>query len=890
MNMNRLRVITRFYDPESPIYVKLYFVLSTMLISALFLMLIWDIIIGECLQKIVVIGAGLVMFTVTTIVFVRFKNSDMGSVLVAILSSLLLLPALYFTSGGIYGSTPIWYTFSFLYIGMVLRGKRKTVLIVLMAASTVACYVLSLVFPEFVIPHTDKTMYLDVGASVIVVGIMMFLMAGFTQYIYKKENDVANARKIEIEKLNQAQNRFFAGMSHEIRTPINTIIGLNELNLRGDLPKELVDNSLNIQSASNMLLHLINDILDMSKIESGNMEINSSAYDVGKMLSDIVGMMWIRAKEKNLAFNVEVDPEMPAMMYGDEIKIRQIIINLLTNAIKYTKEGWVSLSIACRRSEASKAVVTYTVTDTGIGIKSENIPHLFSSFKRVDEENNRYIEGTGLGLSIVKEFVGLMGGRINVNSVYTKGSTFVVEIPQLIADEKRIEDIHLTHSYHTVDHKHYKQSFEAPKARVLIVDDNEANLKVESRLLAATRMHIDTASSGAEALEMTVKNKYHVILMDHLMPEMDGVECMHRIRTQIGGLCKDSGIAALTANAGGDEKMFYAKEGFDGYIVKPVTGAALEHELMRLLPPDLVRVNSDSAEEVGEYLSPVHTRRNKAPVIITSESVCDLPKRMTSKYDIPIIPYSVKTDEGIFYDDTETGTASLIRYMDNSGVASSLPPTKEEYTAFFAEQLVSANYVIHITMAKYSTEGYKNLTEAAKSFNNVIVVDSANLSSAMGLLVLQAAELARSDMPVDDIVKRLNVLKDKMKTTFIVDSPDHLAHVDRINRWVAAFSKAFMLHPLIHVSRSRIKTGGVYFGSREKVWKKYIRYSMRDYEFMDKKLLFVTYVGLRQTDLESIRDEIEKKYSFDEIIFQEACPAVAVNAGSGTFGLLYALK
>ena len=888
--MSKWNIITRFYDKDAPIYVKQYYVLSTMLVSALTIVLIWDIIIGECLTKLTVIAIALVFLALTTVIFIRFNKTIIGSTLVIISCSLVVLPALFFTGGGMTGCAPIWYTFSFVYIGMVMRGKRKIVLITVLALSALACFIVSYYRPDLVIPHSDAVAYLDICASIILVGVMMFLMSGFTQYIYKKENEIANQRKQEIEKLNQAQNRFFAGMSHEIRTPINTIIGLNELNLRGDLPKELVENSMNIQSASNMLLHLINDILDMSKIESGRMEITNSAYDVGKMLSEIVGMMWIRAKEKHLAFNVEVDPNMPARLYGDEIKIRQILINLLTNAIKYTKEGWVNLSIECRRTDNMKASVIYTVTDSGIGIKSENIPYLFSSFKRVDEENNRYIEGTGLGLSIVKEFVDLMGGKINVNSVYTKGSTFIVEIPQDIADDKKLDELHPAHSYRRAEQRHYKQSFEAPKARVLIVDDNEANLKVESRLLKDTKMQIDLAGSGEEALEKTLHNQYHVILMDHLMPEMDGVECLHRIRTQIGGLCKTASVAALTANAGTEDKMFYAKEGFDGYIVKPVTGTELEREMIRLLPPELVRITSENAEEVGEYLTPKRTRKIKTPVLVTSESVCDLPKRMLKKYNIPLVPFSVSTSEGTFYDGTETVTSSLIRYMENGNFATSLPPTKEEYIQFFAEQLLNANYVIHITIAKYSTSGYHNLMEAVKSFNNVIVIDSANLSSGMGLLALYAAELAQSDLPVDDIVHRIEAYKPKISTTFIVDSPDYLAHMSRLNRHIAALTKAFMLHPYIIMSNSNIKPGGVYLGTRAKVWKKYIRNCMRRYSSIDKKRIFVTYVGLRQADLEKIRAEIEKKYSFDEIIFEEACPAVAVNAGPGTFGLMFSYE
>ena len=291
------------------------------------------------------------------------------------------------------------------------------------------------------------------------------IMITFVLRLYKLENEKSQARKKEIEELNASQNHFFSSMSHEIRTPINTIIGLNEMILREDVSSEVAEDAANIQSASKMLLHLINDILDMSKLESGQMTLSSEPYNIGDMLSDVVGMLWIRAKEKGLEFHVDLEPDMPAGYLGDEVRMKQILINVLNNSIKYTKTGSVTLSIQSEEREDGIANVIYTITDTGIGIKKENIPYLFTAFKRVDEERNKYIEGTGLGLSIVKQFVDMMGGKITVNSVYTKGSTFIIEIPQRITDESAVGEFGIENRAALKEKKVYHKSFEAPDAR-----------------------------------------------------------------------------------------------------------------------------------------------------------------------------------------------------------------------------------------------------------------------------------------------------------------------------------------------------------------------------------------------------------------------------------------
>lgn len=227
-------------------------------------------------------------------------------------------------------------------------------------------------------------------------------------------------------------------MSHEIRTPINTIIGLNEIILREDISEEAAENARNIQGASKLLLSLINDILDISKIKSGKMEVINVSYETGALFSEIVNMIWIKAKEKGLEFKLHVDSSIPSMLCGDEVRIKQILINLLNNAVKYTSEGSVTLSVRCERLSVNKVRVWYSVEDTGQGVKKENIPYIFNAFRRVDEERNRYIEGTGLGLSIVQQLVELMGGGISLNSVYSKGSTFIVTLDQDIIDNREL--------------------------------------------------------------------------------------------------------------------------------------------------------------------------------------------------------------------------------------------------------------------------------------------------------------------------------------------------------------------------------------------------------------------------------------------------------------------
>jgi len=858
-------------------------------LSGLLFSIILGMISGEDRLNLCILSIIFVIFLCITIYSLRHRRQQFGAVTIAALMVYFLLPINFLTSGGINGGAAIWFLFGMVYVCVAVDGKTKYVFLISSFVLVFICYHIAYFHPALIAHHTLKTAYIDSLGSLVVVSALTCGMILFQNMIFRSENAITRKQKKEIEELIKTQNSFFSRMSHEIRTPINTIIGLNEMILREDVSDEVAADAKNIQSASKMLLALINDILDMSKIESGNMDIVSVVYNTGDMLSDIVNMIWVRAQKKGLEFHIDVDKELPSQMIGDEVRIKQVLINILNNAIKYTSEGFVTLSIQCGKRENGVATIIYSVADTGMGIKKESIPFLFQAFKRVDAEKNRYIEGTGLGLSIVKQLVDLMGGEIAVNSVYTKGSTFVVTLPQEIVREEAIGELNLETRHEMNSRKSYMQSFEAPKAHILIVDDNDTNLMVAKKLLRDTKIKIDTVISGQECLKKTLQTRYHTIFMDHLMPGMDGIECLHEIRQQTGGLNQDVPVVILTANAGGDNQALYKREGFDGYLLKPVTGKQLESELLRHLPKKLVNMTSEGS--VGELETPVYVHQNKMPIMISTDSVCDLPKYITEKYHISVMPYRVFTDSGEFLDGLEIETDGLITYMTRQGkLAKSEPPNEVDYEKYFAEQLTKAQYVIHITMARNVSKGYENALEASKIFDNVTVLDCGHLSSGMGLMVLRAAESVACGLTAEVIVEELKHMKAKVRTSFIVDTTEYLARSGRIPAQIHTLCKNLLLHPVLVLKSNSMKVGKVLIGTREYSWKRYIDSVLGSGNEIDTNILFVTHVGLSQKELEEIERQVKQKVDFKNVIYQKASPAISTNCGPGSFGLLFALK
>jgi signal transduction histidine kinase/CheY-like chemotaxis protein len=409
--------------------------------------------------------------------------------------------------------------------------------------------------------------------------------------------------KLSAEAANHAKSSFLANMSHEIRTPINAIIGMNEMILRESRERRIVHYADNIKNASKSLLALINDILDFSKVESGKMEIINANYQISSLLNDLVNMIQARANENELELKLDIDDQIPCELYGDEVRLRQIITNLLTNAVKYTREGSVTLKVRCTRLPDHERVrLDVAVVDTGIGIKKEDQEKLFETFQRVDETTNRGIEGTGLGLALSRQLLELMGSKLLVDSEYGRGSAFFFGVVQKVVDDNPIGDYKTRYERFLTDAARYQESFQAPDARILVVDDTRMNLEVCRGLLKKTRIQVDTAESGLECLNMIMKKEYHLIFLDHKMPNMDGVVCLERMKAMKNSPNANTKVIALTANAVSGAKEFYLAHGFDDYLAKPIQGEKLEQLLCQYLPPQFLKVPEEETVDYMEEL------------------------------------------------------------------------------------------------------------------------------------------------------------------------------------------------------------------------------------------------------------------------------------------------
>lgn len=461
------------------------------------------------------------------------------------------------------------------------------------AASCSVCVILTGIWRN--IDGTDTDRYYVVQEVVISLGIifMSLIVAGIVNSLITEQNhrllDALRKEKRsqqEAEAANMAKSSFLANMSHEIRTPINAILGMNEMILREEKDPAIRGYAGNIQASGNSLLSIVSDVLDISKIESGKLEIIPVDYEVNSLISDCCNMAAGRAKAKELELLVECADNVPMKLCGDETHIRQIIMNLLTNAVKYTEKGTVKLIVSGSFNDGG-FVLKVDVSDTGIGIAEENLPQLFTQFQRFDLQRNRNIEGTGLGLSIVKRLCDLMSGTITARSVLGSGSTFTVELPQKVVDSTPCGGVNLNYSA-GAEHE-YHHSFEAPEAKILAVDDLPVNLLVIANLLKETRIKIDTAGSGRECLDKCSQQKYDLILMDHMMPEMDGVQTFEKLHGDKSSPNFETPVIMLTANALAGMREQYMDVGFADYVSKPVRGAKLEEAIRRNLPESLIK-------------------------------------------------------------------------------------------------------------------------------------------------------------------------------------------------------------------------------------------------------------------------------------------------------------
>ena len=468
----------------------------------------------------------------------------------------------------------------------------------------------------------SQTRSMVLGYAVILLFSLLF--AGVLSFLivkpYVKAQGELLEEKVRAESASNAKSDFLANMSHEIRTPINAVLGMNEMIIREDnraldvaesdpmLVQEALENinvyAGDVKKAGHNLLAIVNDILDFSKIEAGRMELAEAPYQLSSLINDINNMIMFKAQDKGLMFNVEADPSLPDELSGDEVRVRQILTNLLNNAVKYTEKGSVILKLRGKKQDENTLILTIVVWDTGIGIKPEDKEQLFNKFERLEMDRNSTVEGTGLGLAITHNLIELMGGNIEVESEYGKGSIFTVNIPQKIVSGSTLGDLQTRLKDNAPGNRPYKESFRAPDATILIVDDTRINLTVAVNLLKNTKMKIDTATSGEEAVNMASKTRYDVIFMDQRMPGMNGTEAFHKIRETENGASKDVPVICLTADAVIGAKERYLSEGFSDYLTKPIDNFALEKLLMKYLPDGKVELINEEISEISEDGNP----------------------------------------------------------------------------------------------------------------------------------------------------------------------------------------------------------------------------------------------------------------------------------------------
>ncbi|MBR5375965.1 MAG: DegV family EDD domain-containing protein [Lachnospiraceae bacterium] len=879
------------YDSDVPMKDRTFVLFTVCELGAIVVYSMIGVLLGDSLKVLLINLIGVVTGVCVLRLCEKKNRLNTARIVLSVILVFIMRPASFFAKGGINNGALLMFLLGAYYLVMVLDGAFRIAMCCIDLFILFICGFVTYFHPELLPEYSIKNDYIFSFVQYIVAfGVLTVLMT-FWAKILRKETKKAEEKSEQLEELNRSQNRFFSSMSHEIRTPINTVLGMNELILRNaDAPEEIIKDAENIRGAGNLLLTLINDILDISKIEAGRMDIVPVNYNVGTLMSEVVNMIRFRAEEKGLAFNVDIDPEVPEILFGDEVRIRQILINLLNNAVKYTKEGSVSLHVECGFPEEDRVLLSVSVSDTGIGIKPEALPDLFDTFRRVDEEKNRYIEGTGLGLSIVKQLVELMDGQITVNSVYSEGSVFTVTLKQGISSEKRIGDLDIRGTRDEAGTGRFEHSFRAPDARILIVDDNEMNIQVEKKLLDGTGMTVDTALSGAQALALTLKNRYDVIFMDHLMPEMDGIECYEKIRSQTGGMNTAAPVIVLTANAGAENIELYRRAGFDGYLLKPVSGRQLEDMLLLHLPPAKVK-ESANAKVTGSSIRTAGGYVKKKAVAIAAGSTCDLPKLLCSQLQISIIPGRIATDEGEFLDNVDIDCEELLSYRKRKGgQVVSKGPAKEEYISFFSDALKKAHHVIFITVSAGVSKEYEKVMQAAMTFENVTVVDSGTMSSATGVVAMIAARLAKQNLPVEKIVSELEEAKQLIRLDLMPGSTDLLLQRKRISSPAVRIMNAVLLKPLLKTKNGRLLVGGVLFGNDRKCYEEFVRRILNAKPAPDRSFIFVVYAGLEEDDLLWIEETLAGSLKFDRIIFQKAAAGNAANTGEGTVSFVYMQK
>lgn len=841
-----------------------------------------DILLSIVMMMIVfMIGIFLVTF--------KFQRYELASTLLGAVIVFLVMPPMFVLSAGIEGGASVWLALGVLYIFVMFDGIKMYLFLVGTTFVYAATYYFAYAYPQYVVPMpTREVAYFDAWFSVLVVGTLGGVILKAHMKVFEKEHELNLRQREELKNNQNSRNVFFANMSHEIRTPINTIIGLNEMILRECEEEPTREYARDIQIASNMLLNQVNDILDFSQMELDKMHIVPGRYKPVELIGDLVELIRLRMEKKNLELHLDIDPNLPSVLLGDEKRLKQIFLNLLDNAVKYTQEGSITFGVQAEEYESGKIYMKVTVADTGIGIRNEDLEHIYDCFTRADEKRNRRIMGTGLGLSITKELVSLMGGEINVDSIYTKGTIFTIIISQEIVEKEPIGNIDFLQMT-ARDGDKYVPMFEAPEARILVVDDNSMNLMVTSKLLEGTKVQVDMAANGAECLKLTKKKYYHAILLDYMMNDMDGVQTLKEIRTQEQGRCRETPVIAFTGNAiPGAGKMYY-EQGFDGYVEKPVEGKVLEKEILEVLPGDIVKVYYEKNVSIkAENRIQEILKSKRKRILITSDCACDLSAELLEEYGIEIMYLYVKTPYGRFADTVEIDSDNLTQFLSQER-SEAIPDsvTVEEYEEFFAKTLTLAEQVIHFAVSSRCGESYNVAVKAAKGFDHVRVIDSGQVSGGQGMLVLHAAKLAKEGKRVDEICKEIEKVKSRIHLSFIMPAAHIFSQRGRARAWVPVMCEKLQLHPMGEIRQNKAVLTMLWGGTLESTRVKAIRWSLRHKKKINKDIIYIIHAGCSVKELEKVKKEVLKHVSFDKVEVLKASFTTACNAGVGTIGLAF---
>ncbi|WP_051194969.1 ATP-binding protein [Pseudobutyrivibrio ruminis] len=579
-----------------------------------------------------------------------------------------LFPVMFFVTGGINSGMVCWFSMGIIFIFMLLDGMDFVFMLLTDVAIVAGCYAISYYHPEYVVNlESRQSVFFDVVQSLMICSFATGAIIKFQRNIYDKlykqaaiNNDdllekTLQAKKAEkqAQTATEAKSNFLANMSHEIRTPINTIMGMDEMILRETSEKVVEEYALDIKTASQNLLSLINDILDITKIESGKMGIVKGEYAFMSLMHDVLNNVNLRAKEKNLELRLNIANNIPCNMLGDDIRIKQVLTNIITNAVKYTQEGYIEITVTCEKSFGQYVDLTFKVKDTGIGIKPEDIKRMFESFERLEVNRNRNIEGAGLGMTITQNLLKMMGSNLEVDSTYGEGSTFYFTLTQEVVNGEPIGDFEQKLKQLTANYE-YSTSFEAPNATFLIVDDNTMNRKVFVALLKDSKVKIKEAASGAECLQLIKQQHFDMIFLDHMMPGMDGVETFKAMATLDGNKCLGTPVIALTANAIAGAKDRYLTMGFHGFLSKPVVPAQLEKMIRDFLPQSLLEYHEPDAKD--------EARKNRTKKI-------ELPDIEGIDWDYALLHFPdsnmVYQSAIDFYDSIGFERDELLRYYNN---------------------------------------------------------------------------------------------------------------------------------------------------------------------------------------------------------------------------------